>query len=63
MAIARLGFRLAKTLGPNEPIIGMIEYGGDIFVATDARVFKLRGGEKFIPLPFEIAAEAERGKK
>ena len=38
MSIARLGFRLVKILSPNEPIIGMIEYGGDIFVATDARV-------------------------
>ena len=63
MSIARLGFRLVKTLGPNEPIIGMIEYLGDIFVATDARVFKLRGGEKFVPLPFEIAAETNLVKK
>ena len=63
MAIARLGFRLVKTLGPNEPIIGMIEYGDDIYVATEARVFKLRKGGKLIPLPFEIAAEAEGGAK
>ena len=52
-------FKVIKELGAEEPIVSMIQFKGDVLMATSKRVFKVVD-DKFIPLDI---AEYEESKE
>tara|TARA_Y100000310_G_scaffold344062_2_gene454883 strand:- start:1243 stop:1413 length:171 start_codon:yes stop_codon:yes gene_type:complete len=54
MPTAKQGFQLVNNLG-TELVVSMIEFQGQVFVATESRVFRLnKAGDKLVEIPFEV---------
>ena len=54
----RSGTKLIKQFPEGEHIVGMLEFGGQIYIATDKMVYVLEG-EEIVPAPIHMPELSE----